>query len=166
MKKTITMILCGLLLVGAVALVFSCKKDKEGYRHDSPECEELSKQALKALQDGDLDAYLKLTGYTDEQREQMVTSYEDKFMKSIKEKGGIDSYKVLSSTISHEYTYDDNGAVTKDTKKCQCGSTITYGNGDTEPYDLDFHWDETSEKWLLEAKKDPNWNGGNSENAE
>lgn len=137
-----------LLVAGVAALVFACggKKDEQ---HQSPECETLSKRALRAMQDNDFNAFITLTEVPDDQRESYRDIFNNKYMKPINDNGGLESYVILSSAVTVTDNTDKDGNVISTTTSCVVAASLTYGNGTVETENLYFLKSETDQNWYL-----------------
>lgn len=146
MKK----LLLVLLLAGAAILAFSCGGNNGENKHQSPECENLASRALKALKEGDLQAYFSLTNVSAADREEMINGeMGNKYRNHLESSGGIESYEILSSKISFVDNKDEEGNVISTTKQCVVNTMVTYGNESVEPWNFGFSWDETDQCWYM-----------------
>ena len=134
----------------AAALALSCGGNKAEDKHQSPECENLASRALKALKEGDLQAYFSLTNVSPTDRDEMINGeMGDKYRQMLENNGGIESYEILSSKVYFVDNKDEEGNVIGTSKHCTVNTMVTYGNGTVEPWNFGFFWDETDQCWYM-----------------
>ena len=126
MKRIVSLV----LLVSAALAFYACSSPSSGP-------EKVAKEAAAAFQKGDYDAYAATFDLSESDQKMLSGMIEEKAKSQIDSKGGIQSYKVVDSTI--------------DGDEATVNMLITYKDGSTE--DSQMHFVQKDGKWLQTIKK-------------
>lgn len=119
----------------AVALLLVCFMVSCGPATPS----DIAADSIEYIQAGDYESYVNTFDMSAEDKAQYREMFEKKATESLEESGGIQSYEIVSETISEDGTEATVEAV------------ITYGNGETD--NASFKFRKVGEEWKQVVNK-------------